>query len=76
MLLPLLSCYYSLRRHGNWTGYAANTRPWDNPEKNGWPGDYEGYLMKYGVDLVLNGHVHHYERTWPTWNRSEVVQST
>jgi len=21
--------------------------------------------MRYGVDMVLNGHVHHYERTWP-----------
>ena len=34
----------------------------------------EGMLKKYKVDLFLTGHVHYYERDWPTFN-GESIQS-
>jgi hypothetical protein len=69
--------YNSNRNHGNWTG--ANNYTYDDwPEMatyEGWPDDYEALLLKHKVDLVLSGHVHHYERTWPVRNRNQVTKS-
>ena len=66
--------YNSGANHGNWTG----SNNWDDPETPkfmGWPEDYESLLIKHDVDLVLCGHVHHYERTWPVKDRDDVTQS-
>jgi len=69
--------YNSNKIHGNWTG--TNTPqysgPPDLPPFEGWREYYETLLVEHGVDLVLNGHVHHYERTWPIRNRVETVKS-
>ena len=61
--------YNSNTNHGNWTGestYTYDARP-DIvlPKFKGWDGHYEDLLVKYKVDFVLTGHVHHYERTFP-----------
>ena len=58
------------RNHGNWTGEYPDTET-----KLGWPDYFESLLLKYDVDLVLAGHVHHYERSWPVWERNNTVQS-
>jgi acid phosphatase type 7 len=31
---------------------------------------YEPLLYKYGVDIVMNGHIHAYERTFPMYNNT------
>ena len=31
---------------------------------------YEPLLYKYGVDIVMNGHVHAYERSFPVYNNT------
>ena len=31
---------------------------------------YEALLYKYGVDIVMNGHVHAYERSFPVYNNT------
>eukprot|EP00116_Pleurobrachia_bachei_P008433 sb/3468695/ len=59
--------------HGNWTG--SITYQDDYEIKLGWPDYFESLLLKYNVDLVLAGHVHHYERSWPVWERNNTVQS-
>ena len=56
----------STRKHKIWKGRDFNVSSrYPNPEIKGWPHDYNDLLIKHSVDLVLNGHVHHYERTWP-----------
>ena len=69
--------YSSGKNHGNWTG--TNNYPFkfkiELPTYEGWPDNFENLLLKHRVDLVLTGHVHHYERTWPVKNRDEVSQS-
>ena len=61
--------YNSNTNHGNWTGkstYVYDAHPEAHlPEFSGWEDHYEDLIVKYGVDFVLSGHVHHYERTWP-----------
>lgn len=68
--------YSSGKNHGNWTG--TNDYPWikiELPTYEGWPDNFEALILKHRVDLVLTGHVHNYERTWPVKNRDEVSQS-
>ncbi|KAL5265300.1 hypothetical protein ACHWQZ_G006140 [Mnemiopsis leidyi] len=68
--------YNSNKIHGNWTG--KNTPQYSGPDLppfKGWKDQYEALLVEHGVDIVLNGHVHHYERTWPVRNRVETVKS-
>ena len=68
--------YNSGSTHGNWSGANNWVREdWEMPTYEGWPDDYEALLIKHDVDLVLTGHVHHYERTWPVKNRDDVTQS-
>ena len=73
--------YNSNLNHGNWTGtnnYTYNTGTedeWVLPTYEGWPDHYESLLLKHKVDLVLSGHVHHYERTWPIRHRDEFTKS-
>ena len=62
--------YNSNTNHGNWTG--ESTYKYDAaphiilPTYSGWGnGHYEDLIVKYRVDFVLTGHVHHYERTYP-----------
>lgn len=38
-------------------------------------GHIERLLQQYGVDLVLAGHLHNYERTWPVFNGTVSAQS-
>ena len=33
----------------------------------------EGLFYKYGVDLVLSGHNHHYERSLPVYDKKVLV---
>ena len=35
----------------------------------------EPLLFKYGVDFCLNGHIHNYERSWPTY-KGKTTQTT
>ena len=70
--------YNSNKNHGNWSGsnnYTYDGYDWELPTYEGWPDDYEALILKHKVDLVLSGHVHHYERTWPVKNRDEVTKS-
>ena len=68
--------YSSNKNHGNWSGASNYSFPgYEDPVYQGWPHHYESLILKHGVDFVLNGHVHHYERTWPVRNRDQVTQS-
>ena len=56
-------------KHKNWEGRVFNTsKKYVNPEIIGWTDNYPTLLVEQNVDLVLMGHVHHYERTWPMKN--------
>ena len=55
--------------HKNWEGREGGTSSrYNNPEIIGWIDNYPTLIVEQNVDLVLNGHVHHYERTWPMKN--------
>ena len=67
-------------KHGNWSGQQYNQSKeyekynWTTPEVTGWPDDYNDLIVKHNVDLVLNGHVHQYERTWPVKSVNETYK--
>lgn len=52
--------------HTPW--YNSNLAHYEEGLKHQW--DMEGLLYKYGVDLVFNGHIHSYERSFPVFNYS------
>ena len=53
-------------KHKHWKGREFNTSSrYVNPEIIGWTDNYPTLLVEQNVNLVLMGHVHHYERTWP-----------
>ena len=61
--------YNSNNKHKHWKGRQFNTSSrYVNPEIIGWTDNYPTLLVEQNVDLVLMGHVHHYERTWPMKN--------
>ncbi|XP_063676669.1 uncharacterized protein LOC134812966 isoform X3 [Bolinopsis microptera] len=68
--------YNSNKNHGNWTGTNAYENPDGyKPYHLGWPDHFEDLILENKVDLVLAGHVHHYERSWPVRDRNDTVQS-
>ena len=72
----MVTAMVTARNHGNWTGTNNYTNPDGyKPLHLGWPDEFEELILKNKVDLVLAGHVHHYERSWPVKNREDVVQS-
>lgn len=68
--------YNSNWKHKVWKGRQFNVSSrYPNPEIRGWPDAYNDLLVKHSVDLVLNGHVHHYERTWPVKDNKTITDS-
>ena len=66
----------TVRNHGNWTGTNDYfIQDGHRPNHLGWPDHFEDLILENKVDLVLTGHVHHYERSWPVRNREDTVQS-
>jgi hypothetical protein len=43
----------------------ASTKDYDIPDENEWNDTYHPLFEQYNVDLVLQGHGHNYQRTYP-----------
>jgi len=62
--------------------FMAGHHPWyasDCPNTDGscWPAAqafFEPFILKYGVDMIILGHIHYYDRMWPIGKNGVVKQ--
>ena len=59
-----------------WTSTRGSGPACNTTEQSGMRAAFEQVLHEAGVDLVLSGHVHNYERTWPIYNGTVLNGST
>jgi len=63
--------------YGHRPMYCSDNDDSDCTQMNdGWKGDLEALFYKYGVDIVIEGHEHSYERLWPVFNGTVFNGST